>query len=231
MAINPAVAKLVERQMRNWELARSQRPAEPRPPKRPEVEDFVCLSRMVGIDTGELAAELGRRLGWPVFDKELLEAMAGDDFTRRQLYATMDERDLGWTEEVVRSLLRHELDRNDYFHRLCETLLSLARQASSIFVGRGADLILPSSRGFRVRLVAARSRRIRDFAHAYGMSEVEAAKALERVERERGEFFRHHFQRDPHDPTRHDLTINLDRFTVPQTVELILEGRQIHARS
>ncbi len=227
MATNPTVAGLVERQMRNWELTRAQRPAEPEPPKRPEVEDFVCVSRMVGIDTVPLTAELGRRLGWPVFGREILEAMAGDDFVRRQIYASMDERDLGWTEEVVRSLLRQELGRNDYFHRLCETLLSLARQASSIFVGRGADLILPRKRGFCVRLVAASVVRIRAWAEAHGVTEVEAKKTLERIERERGEFFRHHFQRDAGGPTRHDLTINLDHFSLPQAVELILEGRRI----
>jgi hypothetical protein len=227
MAINPAVAKLVEKQMRNWELTRSQRPAEPEPPKRPEVEDFVCLSRMVGIDIGDLAAELGRRLGWPVFGKEILEAMAGDDFVRRQIYATMDERDLGWTEEVLRSLLRQELGRNDYFHRLSETLLSLARQASSIFVGRGGDLILPADRGFRVRLVASPASRVRAYRELHGVSAAEAETALERVERERSEFFRHHFHREAQDPTRHDLTINLDRFTLLQAVDLILEARRI----
>ncbi len=229
MATHPAVARLVERQMRNWELTRAQRPAEPEAPKRPEVEDFVCLSRLAGIDTGDLTAELGRRLGWPVFGREILESMAGDDFVRRQIYATMDERDLGWTEEVIRSLLRHELGRNDYFHRLCETLVSLARQGSSIFVGRGADLVLPAGRGLRVRVVASRAGRVQAYAEAHGVAEGSAEKTLERIERERGEFFRRHFQRQAQDPTRHDLTINLDRFTVPQAVELILEARRLRA--
>ncbi len=36
---NPAIARLVERQMRNWELAREQRPESDLPP-RCRVEDF-----------------------------------------------------------------------------------------------------------------------------------------------------------------------------------------------
>lgn len=228
MAIDTAVSKLVERQMRNWELNRSQRPAEPEPPRRPEVEDFLCVSRMAGVDSSELVAELGRRLSWPVFGKEILETMAGDDFVRRQLYSTMDERDLSWTEEVLRSLIRGELPRNDYFRRLCETVLSLARQGRSVFVGRGADLILPRARGFRVRLVSALDNRARAYADKHRVSDGEARKALDRVERERGEFFAHHFRLETNDPGRYDVSINLDSYTARKATDLILAARQIH---
>ena len=98
MSSNP-MARVVERQMRNWELARSQRLKLPEP-KRQEVEDFVCVSRRVATPGAEeVAARLGKKLGWPVFDKEILEAMAGDDFYRQQIYANMDQRDLSWTED------------------------------------------------------------------------------------------------------------------------------------
>lgn len=227
MAADSATARLVERQMRNWELTRAQRPAAPEPPKRAEVEDFICISRMAGLDSSELTAELGQRLRWPVFDKEILEAMAGDDFVRRQLYANMDERDLSWTEEVVRSLLSQELDRNDYFRRLCETLVSLARQGHGIFVGRGADLILPQDRGFRVRLIASLDRRVRSHGRRHRLSDGDARRAIERIERERAEFFRHHFERAADDLSRHDLGLNVDRFTVAEAAELVLAAWQI----
>ena len=42
-----ALAKLVERQMRNWELAKTQRLAVAEPQRR-EVEDFIAISLAVG---------------------------------------------------------------------------------------------------------------------------------------------------------------------------------------
>ena len=42
---NPAIARLIEKQMRNWELARAQRLSE-LPEEKPEVGDFLCLSRI-----------------------------------------------------------------------------------------------------------------------------------------------------------------------------------------
>ena len=131
---DPALSRLVEKQMRNWELARSQRISTPTP-KQEEVEDFLCISRMVGVDDRQVAVLVGERLGWPVFDREILEAMAGDDDFRRQIYTSMDQRDLSWWEEALRSLMDRDFVRNDYFHRLCETLLSLALRRAH----RGGD--------------------------------------------------------------------------------------------
>ena len=111
---NPTAAKLVERQMRNWELARAQRLSVPAP-QREEVEDFIAISRNAGAQGKVVAAELGEKLGWPVFGREILDVMAGDDDLRRQIYASMDERDLSWYEETLRALMQPEFVKNDYF--------------------------------------------------------------------------------------------------------------------
>lgn len=227
---DPAIARLVERQLRNWELARAQR-LEIGPPERSVVEDFICVSRQVGADGGEVARRLGRRLGWPVFDRELLEAMAGDDATRRQVYESMDERDLNWWEETLRSVMQSEFIRNDYFRRLSETLLSLARQGNCVFLGRGADLILPRSRGFRVRLVAPSARRLERFSRNRGLSREDSEQDMKKIEAERARFFRRHFGVDIEDPVRYDMTVNTDRFTAEQLVEMILQGRAIRCRT
>ena len=228
MSSNP-MARVVERQMRNWEISRSQRLAVPEP-KRQEVEDFVCLSRRVATPgAAEVAARLGEALGWPVFDKEILETMGGDDFFRRQLYANMDQRDLSWSEELLRSFFDDKFVRNDYFHRLCETLLSLARQGSAVFIGRGADLVLPADRGFRVRLIASWEARVAHLAAERGLQPAAAAKEIARLERERGKFLKHHFGLDPTTSARFDLAIHLERFDVDQAVELIVLARRVRA--
>ena len=228
MSSNP-MARVVERQMRNWELARSQRLRVPEP-KRRDVEDFICVSRRVATPGAEaVATRLGEKLGWPVFDKEILETMGGHDFYRQQIYANMDQRDLSWTEEVVRSFFDGKFVKNDYFRRLSETVLSLARQGSSVFVGRGADLLLPADRGLRVRLIASWEARVGLLAGERGLDQGEAAKEIQRLERERGRFLDRHFGLDPATSARFDLALHLERFDPDQAVELILRARQIRA--
>ena len=153
-----------------------------------------------------------------MFGREILEAMAEDDAIRRRIYSRMDERDLTWWEESLRAVLDADFVRNDYFKRLCETVLSLARQARSVFVGRGADLILPANRGLRVRLVASSESRVRRYAAATGRDEEKARREVERIEKERAEFLHHRFRTDASDPLRHDLIVNLDRWETEDVV-------------
>lgn len=227
---NPDLARLVERQMRNWELARDQRLSESGPEPAP-VEDFVCISRQVGTDGRRVAEILGDRLGWPLFDREILEAMAGDDDVRRQVYESMDQRDLSWWEETLRALMQSEFVRNDYFKRLSETLFSLARQGNCIFLGRGADLLLPATLGFRARLVAPGAFRGETLAAGRAMTQRESLQHMERIEAERERFFRRHFGVAVEAPERYDVTINVARFSHEDAVEVILQARSIRLRS
>jgi len=211
--------------MRNWELlARAQRAAdEPRTDKPARgVFDFVSISREIGSGGFEVAATLGERLGWPVFDKQILQAMAGDDKVRARLYEAMDERDETWLESVMRWLMQGELRRDDYFHRLSETVLALARQSHAVFLGRGTDLILPREAGLRVRIVAPEKQRVQTLARRNGWDAKAAAAELERIGAERTDFIRNHFGKDEADPLRFDLTLNTGRMTPAQAVELIV---------
>jgi len=216
------VARIVERQMRNWELARAQR-LEPEPGLHPpEVVDFVTLSRAVASGGTEVATLLGERLGWPVFDKEILRAMAGDDQVRAKIYEALDERDVSWLEATLRVLIRGEFHKDDYFHRLTETILALARRGPAIFLGRAADLILPRDRGLRVRIIGSLERRAERFAVQNNITTSLALAEIERLDRERADFRRSHFGPHANDVTCYDLMLNLDRLRIEEAVDLIL---------
>lgn len=224
---NPAVTRAVERQMRNWEIARAQRG--PAAAAKPSVHDFIALSRAVGAGGGAIAAALGERLGWPVFDQQILNVMAGDDESRQRVYASMDERDLTWCEEVLRSLMGHEFKRNDYFHCLSRTIVGLARQGPAVFLGRGADVILPRDKGLRVRLVAPMRMCVANYAARHNLPPEKAEAAVRENEKNRAEFVRHHFHIATDAPDRFDLVINLGTFSAEKTVELILAARGVMA--
>jgi len=225
---DPHVGKLVEKQMRNWEIARAQQ-VDKSAPCRPEVQHFISMSNAVGAGGNDIAALLSDKLHWPVFDKGILLAMANDDEVRARLYRSMDERDLGWLEEMLRWLTQEEFRKNDYFRRLTETVLCLARQHHAIFLGRAADLILPRNRGLRVKIVASPEYRIAKFARDSQISLDEARAAVERIEHERADFIRHHFPHNPGEHQRFDLIINTERFSTHQAAELILAAMRLRS--
>lgn len=223
MSQDPVVARLVEKQMRNWELARQQRLENNRAARQQqEVADFVTVSRAIGSTGAEAARRLAERLGWPCFDKELLQHMAGDDRLRTRLYEDMDERDTNWLESALRWVLHGEFRQEDYFHRLTETVLALARQGPAIFLGRGVDLILPPERGLRVRFLAPEEDRVAELARRYQCDEKAARERIEAIEREQADYLRRYFRVAADDPTRFDLLINLGRMSHADAVELIV---------
>jgi len=218
---HPGLARVIERQVRNWEIARAQRPAAAPLPGE-EVAQFVTIANIVGAGGNEVASLLGEELKWPVFDRDILTTMVGDDETRAQLYRSMDERTLGWFEDTFRSLVDQEFRKNDYFHRLRATILYLARQGPAIFIGRSADLILPGDKGLRVKIIASPERCAANFARRCNTTIEHARSEVKRIESERRGFIQHHFHIDAYEPTRFDLLINVERFTTRQAVDLIL---------
>ncbi|HSW45366.1 MAG TPA: cytidylate kinase-like family protein [Phycisphaerae bacterium] len=223
------LTKAVERQMRNWELARSQSQLTSPAKRDPNhgVFDFVSIANDVGGGGEDVVNMLSDRLNWPVFDREILSAMAADDEVRMRMYRSMDERDLNWFEEAMRTFVHGEFLKNDYFHRLTETLLCLARQSHAIFIGRAADLILPRSKGLRVKVICSYDRRLANFAARTGTTPKEAAKQVDRIHRDRAAFIYNRFQIDILEPTRFDLLIHSERFTPEQAVEIILHAMKL----
>lgn len=221
MEQSPEIAKLVERQMRNVELLRTKQPRHDAPAQRPAVRDFVAISRQVASGGRRVACLLAERLGWPVFDAQILQHMAGDDEVRRELYAHLDEHDQTWLTDMLGWLIQGEVRQHEYFHRLTQTVLALARQSSGVFVGRGADLILPRSIGLRVRIVAPAELRLRFYIEQTGLDPKRAKVEMDRLEEQRVAFVKHNFRRDPEDATRYDLTICLEHYSPEQAVDII----------
>lgn len=230
------LATAIERQLRNWELAREQRErATPeltavKPP--PPLTEFITVGRSVGCGGSTIAQLLGRRLEWPVFGRQLLQEMAANDSVRERLYRHIDERDMNWVEATLGLLMETASERYEYFHRLCHTILTLARQGPAIFLGRGADLLLPATGGLRVELTAPLQQRIERYAKRHELSHEVAANHVAEQQREREEFVRSFFSRQLANRTpRYDLTINVGQFTAPQAVELILTAYQLTGHS
>ncbi|HOA72244.1 MAG TPA: cytidylate kinase-like family protein [Phycisphaerae bacterium] len=223
LLLDAGLTRFVEKQMRNWEISRAQR-REVQPTR--QIEDFITIANMVGAGGREVAQAVAAELGWPMYDRDLLTSMARGDESRAGLYRSVDERELGWLEMTLRSVMEEAMRKNDYFHRLTTTVLGLARQRPAVFVGRGADLILPADRGLRVQLIASRDFCARRFAESAGLSLDEARARIDAIEAERRDFVRHHFHRDAHDPARFDLLVNVERISPDRAARIILSAHR-----
>jgi cytidylate kinase len=195
----------------------------------------IAVSRESGTYGAAIAHEAAKRLGWPVYDRELLQRIADDMGVRRTLLESVDERQVGWVRESLAGLFSvPEVTEVKFFRHLVETLLSLATHGECVIVGRGATVILPLATTLRVRLVAPLEHRIQAVQAEHSISLKEATLRVENTDWERNRFITSHFAINPADPANYDLVLNTARFSKGECADSIvaaLSQFRTHARS
>jgi cytidylate kinase len=173
----------------------------------------IALAREAGTPGTTVAHEVGRLLGWQVYDYELLKRISQETGLRTGLLESVDERKGGWLKESFGAFLAvPSVSADTYVRHLVEIILALGSHGQCIIVGRGAAHVLPPATTLRVRLMAPLEDRIAATAKRLGLGQREAVREVERVERERADFVREFFRRDLADPRNYDLILNHSRF-------------------
>jgi cytidylate kinase len=192
----------------------------------PPVSAFtIAVSREVGARGPAVAREVGRRLGWPVYDHELLEQIAKEMHVSVHLLESVDEKPGSWLQECIESLAAvPTVTEISYFRRLLKMLLSLGAHGGCVIVGRGAAQVLPPETTLRVRLLATLADRIAVISRERGLSQHEASLYVESQDRERIRFIKAHFQKDPSDPQNYDLILNSSRLSVAACADQIVDA-------
>lgn len=222
---NYGVARLIERQM-SWRSVRETTAPTPKPAVSAGPYRFLTVSRQLGSLGGDITQELARRLGWHVFDREIVEYIASHRHVRQRLVEDLDEKSQSLIQDTVRRLLEMVegggLGIEEYHEALVHTLVSLATRGQAILVGRGANFVLRSQPGLHLRFVGSTEIRLRRLRERWGMSPREARTRMEQADRERAEFIRRHFKADADDPSFYDLLLNTDQLTVERCVSAVL---------
>jgi cytidylate kinase len=175
---------------------------------------------------------VGERLGWVVYDRELVQHVAADMGVRTSLLESLDEKHRSWLLECLEAFASTPgVSESAYARRLLETLLSLSAHGECVIVGRGAAQVLPLGLTLRVRLVAPVDDRVRVVCQRLGIPDGEATRWVARTDGERIRFVSDHFRKDSTDPRQYDLILNTSHFSVTECADLIIEAlRRLQAR-
>ena len=188
---------------------------------------YLLISREKGAGGSTVGQLVGRRLGWQVFDNQIVDEIAKKAQVRRQLVESLDEHDRTTIQDMIGQVLdpKH-IGTSDYLLYLKQIVLTLGHQGDVVIVGRGAQFILPGQFGLSVRMVAPIEARIQRIADEAGLSLAAARVEVERTDRERVKLVRHSFGRDVTDPLSHDIIINTAAMKVEAAAEIVLKALQ-----
>ena len=188
---------------------------------------YLLISREKGAGGSAVGQLAGKRLGWQVFDNEIVDAIAQKANVRRELIECLDERDRSMIQDTVKRWLNPKsIGKSGYLAHLREILLTVGHQGDAVIVGRGAQYALPSQFGLRVRMVAPVEVRVRRIAKRENMSLDRARNAINKSDRERTRLAFKEYRKIVTDPLNYDVTINSAELTVEDATEIVLNALQ-----
>jgi Cytidylate kinase-like family len=221
------VLKLIDRQVAMWGI----RDRLGIPSQRPGVliQDGVaygpCLlvSRETASGGNLIARQVGARLGWSVYDGELVDEIARVAHERRRLVESVDERSRSLWEQTWQQVLTWAQPTDaTYLHALRQVVMSLGHHGDAVIVGRGARHILPSGSAVRLRVIAPLEQRAARMADDEGISRSNARAKIRELDAAREAFIWRTFKQHSDLPVNYDLVINTAEVGIQAATEIVL---------
>src|SRR5262245_10747398 len=98
----------------------------------------IAFSREAGSGGAAIAQEVGRLLGWPVYDNDLLKRIADEKGLSARMLEHLDERYVSWLEQAIGSFSKGGPLDGRYLNGLLRVLATLSKDGKCVIVGRGA---------------------------------------------------------------------------------------------
>jgi cytidylate kinase len=223
------VARHAEKLMRQWvlglEVDRSMGREQATRRLVGKIPPYVTISREAGAGGRELARMVAETLGWECMDRQLLDFMAEKYHLPHGALEIVDEQKRNWIRDVLGPWLdKTVVPQTEYVAHLGQMVLLAARNASAVFLGRGAQFYLPPEKGLRVRLIAPYEQCIERAMQREGFGRDLAKKWVSETNQGRRQFVQRYFHRDATDPKLYDLVINLEHMDLEEATQLTVQA-------
>ena len=193
-----------------------------------EKKVIINIGRQFGAGGLIVAHELGKRLGIPVYDKELITKAAQDSGFSVEFFEQSDEKKRLFSLSSI--FVNTFSDTENYmsdrglFKLQSQTIRSIAEQGSAVIVGRCADYILRDMEcTLNVFLTSPMEVRIARIAEDRGISNEEAEHIITGADRKRAEYYNYYTFGDWGVASTYDLCIDSSMLGLEGTVDLIIK--------
>ena len=186
---------------------------------------FITIAREPGSGGVPIAQAVSKKLGFIYLDEQVIEEIANSTKLRKDLIKAVDEKHRTHVEDVVQSLLNTDyVDDIKYVTELTKVLVTYALRGKVVVVGRGANFLTPFSKGLHVNITAPYEVRVQRAMEHEGIKRKKAEEVIAKVEKERKEFVKQYFRKDPTKINSYDMTLNTTHFSVDQARDVIIEA-------
>jgi CMP/dCMP kinase len=201
---------------------------------------ILTVSRLYGSGGSEVAALAAKKLGWPLLDNSVVDAVA----TRMGLSVAevrdREERVPSLVERLTSAMAMGSQEwaspiadaKRPTDEQLIEVTRHIIEEAIArgplVVVGRGAqEMLAEREDALHVFCYAPRKALIARAMQREGGSAKEAARLVDGTNKERDQWVRLHWERDRRAHENYDLSVNTERLGIEGAAQLIVSAAKI----
>lgn len=200
-------------------------------------KSVLTISHMYGSGGSRIARDLGRRLAWSVWEKEIVRKISAQYKVSEAYVDAKDERVDSFIERMVGLFgmggfesaydIPPPLWLNDaQLVRMTRSLIEeVGEGGHAIIVGRGGNYVLADQPGvLHVFLLAPLEARIKRVMEVENLSRDEAKERIAGVDRIRADYVHTFYHDDWRDPSRYHLSIDSSVWSESGAADMIMQA-------
>lgn len=190
---------------------------------------IITIGRQFGSGGKYVAEVLGRKLGIPVYDQELIMKAAQESGFSAEFFEQSDEKRRFFSLSSIfataySSETENYMSDKGLFRIQCETIRNIAGQGSAVIVGRCSDYVLRDMENkLDVFLTSPLEKRAARVAERQGIDYAKAMETVEREDRNREEYYNYYTFGNWGVASNYDLCIDSDKLGDEGTADMIIE--------
>ena len=190
---------------------------------------IITIGRSFGSGGGYIGQAIGKKLGIPVYDNELISKVAEESGYSKSLFADGEEkRSLFSMSSFFSSGRMGYIDSgyvndNVMFKIQSEVIRSIDQKGDAVIIGRCADYILRDMKCLNVFICAPEEYRIQRLMREEGLSEDEAEKLMRRKDRTRETYYNYYTFGAWGQAANYNLCVDSSVLGIDGTAEYIID--------
>ena len=190
---------------------------------------IITIGRSFGSGGGYIGQAIGKKLGIPFYDNELISKVAEESGYSKSLFADGEEkRSLFSMSSFFSSGRMGYIDSgyvndNVMFKIQSEVIRSIAQKGDAVIIGRCADYILRDMKCLNVFICAPEEYRIQRLMREEGLSEDEAEKLMRRKDRTRETYYNYYTFGAWGQAANYNLCVDSSVLGIDGTAEYIID--------
>ena len=194
----------------------------------------ITISRQFGTGGHEIGAELARRLGVKLLDKQILNEVASRMKSVEDAVEKIEARNPLWRDDFTNFYrtymaqaeyngLEQEQTSRKLFKAQADAIRRIANEESCIIIGRcGFDIFADHPNALKIFIHSTMDVRKRRIAEKYDISESDAAAMIVDNDYSRELYTKTFTGRDWKDATNYDISLDVRKFGVNGAVDFLM---------